>query len=104
MVSRTQIRDTHIEVQIAFAELANRKDFMTDDDIRNNFSTNKHIMDYLLAHMPNTGSGRDYSTLPKDRRSFGNFIGDQCFFCSPRIAWTTDETLISILYTLPCNH
>jgi hypothetical protein len=28
-------------------------------------------------------------------------IGDQCFFNSPRIAWATEETLISISF---CNH
>ena len=36
---------------------------MTEDDVRNSFSTNKATLDFLLQHMPKTqaGEGRDYS-------------------------------------------
>ena len=43
-------------------------------------------------------SNRSHKTA-KCRRLYWRYnrdcIGDQCFFCSPRIAWATEETLIS---------
>jgi len=61
MVSRTQIRDTFEELLGSFTALAGGKDFMSDDLIKSVFKG--HVQEYILAHMHQTPTGRDYGAF-----------------------------------------
>jgi len=58
MIKRTKDTDSRDEILIAFKELANDKDFVTEEDLRKVMSNDK--VAYLLQRMPKYGSGTGY--------------------------------------------